>query len=395
MSADGAPVAPDRAGRVFAVVTGGGSAGHVLPALAIAEALVDAGHDPRQIHYVGATRGLETTLLPPTPFPHTFFDVVGLQREVNLANVRRNATLVPKLTVARRDAIRLLRRLDPAVVVSVGGYASLPAVLAARRLGIPIVVVSYDRRPGRASSLTARIAAASAVAYVDSTLPRAVVTGAPLRRRILSADRGRDRDDARARLGLPAGRFVVAVTGGSLGSAALNAAVTAYVEAHADDAELAVRQVVGERFVERVRRVQGAGPDGVVHQVVGYDERVEDLYTAADLLVGRGGASTVAETAVTGIPAILVPWSGAAEDHQTANVRWLSDQGGAVLLPEAELHRLGAEIERLRHDPAAREALGARATEAGDLHRSGRLAEVVEQIARRRGDARSRGGRAS
>ncbi|HEU4840195.1 MAG TPA: glycosyltransferase, partial [Ilumatobacteraceae bacterium] len=179
--------------QTFAVVTGGGTAGHVLPALAIAEALVDHGHDPTEIHYVGALRGIETRLLPATPFPHTFLDVTGLQRELNMANVRRNTTMVPKLVTARRAAVRLLRELAPRVVVSVGGYASLPAVLAARRLRIPVVVVSYDRRPGRASALTARIAAVAAVAYPDSPLPRAVVTGAPLRRHILAVDRARDR----------------------------------------------------------------------------------------------------------------------------------------------------------------------------------------------------------
>jgi UDP-N-acetylglucosamine--N-acetylmuramyl-(pentapeptide) pyrophosphoryl-undecaprenol N-acetylglucosamine transferase len=364
----------------FAVVTGGGSAGHVLPALAIAEALVDAGHTPSSIHYVGAARGLETTLLPSTPFPHTFLDVVGVQREVNLPNVRRNAAFLPKLATARRAAVRLLRELRPAVVVSVGGYASVPAVLAARRLDIPVVVVSYDRRPGRASALTARIAAATAVAYPDSPLPGAVVTGAPLRRRILAADRSRDRDASRQRLGLPADRFVVAVTGGSLGSAALNAAVVAYVTGHADDGALAVRQVVGERFLATAP-VVAATADGVLHQVVGYDERVEDLYTAADLLVGRGGASTVAETAVTGTPAILVPWSAAAEDHQTANVRWLADQGGAILLPESQLAQLGDHIERLRADDEARHQLAARAAVAGDQHRGGALAELIERIA--------------
>jgi UDP-N-acetylglucosamine:LPS N-acetylglucosamine transferase len=381
----------------FAVVTGGGTAGHVLPALAIAEALVDAGHAPEEIHYVGARRGIETKLLPTTPFPHTFFDVVGLQRELNLANVRRNAALVPKLIGARRAAIRLLRELQPEVVVSVGGYASLPAVLAARRLRIPIVVVSYDRRPGRASELTARIAAACAVAYPDSPLPRAIVTGAPLRRHILAVDRARDRAGARAALGLPADRFVVAVTGGSQGSGVLNAAIAAYATEHATDPGLAIRQVVGERFLADAPPARD-GRDGLLHQIVGYEDRVERLYAAADLLVGRGGASTVAEVAVTGTPAILVPWAGAAEDHQTLNVRWLSDEGGAVLLSEAELvarpARLGELIEALRADPARLAELGANAARLGRLHRGGALAEVIEDVARGAG-GRSEGGRAS
>lgn len=364
----------------FAVVTGGGSAGHVLPALAIAEALVDHGHEPSDVHYVGARRGIETKLLAATPFPHTFLDVVGLQRELNLANVRRNAAVLPKLVVARRAAVGLLRELRPAIVVSVGGYASLPAVLAAHRLRIPIVVVSYDRIPGRASALTARIAAASAVAFPDSLLPRAVVTGAPVRRRILEADRDRDRDAARTRLGLPADRFVLAVTGGSLGSSALNDAVAAYVERRAGDPGLAVRQVVGDRYLDRAPAGRD-GRDGVLHQVVGFDEHVEDLYCAADLLVARGGASTVAEVAVTGTPAVLVPWAGAAEDHQTRNVAWLADQGGAVLLPEAELLRLGDVVDGLRADPAARAALAERAAAAGAVHRSGALVELIERVA--------------
>ena len=363
----------------FAVVTGGGTAGHVLPALAIAEGLVDRGRDPSELHYVGAARGIETRLLPATPFPHTFLDVTGLQRELNWANARRNTAMVPKLVRARRAAVVLLRRLRPAVVVSVGGYASLPAVLAARRLGIPIVVVSYDRRPGRASTLTARLAAACAVAYPDSPLPRAVVTGAPLRRHILAVDRTADRAAARAALDLPAERFVVAVTGGSQGSAALNAAVAAFAEQHRDDTGLAIRQVVGDRFLDRVAAV-GDGRR-LLHQVVGYEQRIERLYAAADLLVGRGGASTVAEVAVTGIPAVLVPWAGAAEDHQTLNVRWLADQGGAVLLPEAEVDRLGAVIDELRADPAARAARAAAAAAAGRQHRGGRIADVIEDVA--------------
>ena len=288
--------------------------------------------------------------------------------------------MVPKLTVATRAAIRLLRELQPAVVVSVGGYASLPSVLAARRLGIPIVVVSYDRTPGRASALTARVAAVSAVAYADSGLPRAVVTGAPLRRRILAADRAHDRAPARQRLGLPADRFVVAVTGGSQGSAALNAAIARFVEERADDTGLAVRQIVGDRFLPHAPPPQD-GEDGVLHQVVGYDDRIEDLYCAADLLVGRGGASTVAEAAVTGTPSILVPWPGAAGDHQTTNVRWLSDQGGAILLPETDLTQLGNIVDELRADSAALAALATNAARAGRQHRAGTLVDVIERIA--------------
>lgn len=363
-------------GGVFAVVTGGGTAGHVLPALSIAEALVAAGHDPGEIHYIGASRGMETRLLPDTEFAHTFFDVVGFQRSLS----RRNLAFAPKMWRGTRAAIGLLRELSPKVVVSVGGYASMPAVFAARRLRIPVVVVSFDLRPGLASKLSARFAAACAVAFDDTELPRATMTGAPVRQAILTVDRAADRTAARAALDLPGDRFVVAVMGGSLGSGVLNEAVAAYLSERRDDAGLAVRQVAGDRFVAQVAQVVPDG-DGVIHQVVGFEPDMPAVYAAADLLVGRGGASTVHEAAVTGTPAILVPWSGAAEDHQTGNVRWLSDVGGAVLLDESDVGRLGEEIERLRDDRAARDALSVAATARAEANRSGALAALIERVA--------------
>lgn len=338
-----------------------------------------AGHAADDIEYVGCTRGIETRLLPDTAYPHTFFDVVGFQRSFS----RRNLAFVPKLFRARRAAIELLRRLEPRVVVSVGGYASMPAVLAARSLDIPIVVVSYDFLPGRASRLTARRAAACAVAFENSPLPNATVTGAPVRQDLLTLDRRAERARARARFEIPDDRFLVAVMGGSLGSGVLNSAIADYAAIRRDDADLAIRQVAGDRFVGTIDVVVPSDA-GIIHQVVGYEPEMAAVYAAADLLVGRGGASTVHEVAATGIPAILVPWAGAADDHQTANVRWLVEAGGAVQLSEADLAqrgRLGAEIERLRHDDDSREALSEAAYARGEIHRSGALAELIEKVA--------------
>jgi UDP-N-acetylglucosamine--N-acetylmuramyl-(pentapeptide) pyrophosphoryl-undecaprenol N-acetylglucosamine transferase len=360
-------------GECFAVVTGGGTSGHVLPALAVADALVAAGHPADSIRYVGARRGIETQLLPDTPYPHEFLDVVGFQRRLD----RRNLAFVPKMIRARRAAIALLRTWNPKVVVSVGGYASMPAVFAAHRLDIPVVVVSYDRTPGRASSLSARRAAACAVAFEGSPLPRAELTGAPVRQAVLDVDRTTQRDAARARLGIDGDRFFVVVMGGSQGSGVLNEAVARYVADHRDDQALAVRQVAGERFVGGVEAVSGA----VVHQVVGYEADMASLYAACDLLVGRGGASTVHEVAVTGTPAVLVPWAAAAEDHQTDNVAWLAEVGGAILLPERDVASLGAVIESLRVDPARRAAVAASAAARGAVHRSGALARLIERVA--------------
>lgn len=368
-----------------AVVAGGGTSGHVLPALAIIESLVDRGHALDTLKYFGAQRGVETRLIPPTGVPHTFFDVTGLQRSWRRG--MENLGFVPRLVAARRHAIAMFRADRPRVVVSVGGYASLPAVLAARRLRIPIVVVSYDRQPGRSSAITARWAAACAVAFPDSPLRHARHTGAPVRREIRRLDRTVDRRAARQRLGVGADRFLVVAVGGSLGSASLNAAVEKLVRDSAADSTLAVRHVVGERFLADVTNrmhdiITTSG--GVRYDVIGYEEAIKDVYAGCDLFVGRGGAGTVAEVATVGVPSILVPWSGAADDHQTGNVRWLADRGAAVVLGDDDVVESLVDVVRaLRVDDARRDELGARAHALGDLNRRGAIAELIDEVAAR------------
>jgi UDP-N-acetylglucosamine--N-acetylmuramyl-(pentapeptide) pyrophosphoryl-undecaprenol N-acetylglucosamine transferase len=256
----------------------------------------------------------------------------------------------------------------------------MPAVFAAWKLDVPLVVVSYDRFPGRASALAARRAAACAVAFPDSRLPRATLTGAPVRQAILDVDRERDRAAARASLGLPSGRFTIVVVGGSQGSGVLNTAVGELLARGADDRTLTIMHLAGTRFVDDAPP-PADGARGVRYQPVGYEDRMALVYAAADLLIGRGGASTVHEVAVTGTPAILVPWSGAAEDHQTANVRWLSEHGAAVLLREQDIGTLAVLVVRLRRHPDELAALGTNALELGQVHRRGALAELVESVA--------------
>ena len=220
----------------------------------------------------------------------------------------------------------------------------------------------YDRRPGRASAVAARFAAACAVAYPGSPLPRAEVTGAPVRRAILAVDRGdrprrRPRGPRAARRPLRRGG-----DGGSLGSGVLNEAIRGYVADRRDDAGLAVRQVVGERFAADGRPVGRDDPTACSTRPSATRPRMDLLYAAADLLVGRGGASTVAEVAVTGTPAVLVPWSGAAEDHQTANVALARRPGrGRRCCAESDIDRLGAVIDGLRADAVRRDGARRRA----------------------------------
>ncbi|MGA0035071.1 MAG: UDP-N-acetylglucosamine--N-acetylmuramyl-(pentapeptide) pyrophosphoryl-undecaprenol N-acetylglucosamine transferase [Ilumatobacteraceae bacterium] len=353
------------------VVAGGGTAGHVFPAIAVMQGLVDAGVDPAQLKYVGAQRGIETELVPESGFSGTFFSVSGIGRKFSL----QTPTFVARQIAAAIRSILLFRRWKVGVVVSVGGYASLPPVLAAIVLRRPIVVISYDRTPGRASRLAARWASSSAVAFEGSPLPNAVVVGAPLRRSILEVDRQQDSVEARRRLGVPEGRDLIVVMGGSLGSSVLNDAVASFLEVNSARNDLAVLHISGKQ------RVAGPsernGDDSIWYRRSEFVRAAEELYAAADLFVGRGGASTVHEVAATGTPAILVPWSGASDDHQLANVRWLSDSFGAVLVGDNDPNEVVEAITTLLEDVEKRDALSARAREIGAIHHGGLISKLV------------------
>jgi UDP-N-acetylglucosamine--N-acetylmuramyl-(pentapeptide) pyrophosphoryl-undecaprenol N-acetylglucosamine transferase len=362
----------------FSVVTGGGTSGHVLAALAVADALVARGHERGSVHFVGTTRGVDGRLLPKSGYDHTLLEVVGLQRSMSM----RNVMFLPKLARSTFQAIRLIRRLRPRVVVNVGGYASFPATMAAMVCRVPIVVVSYDQRPGLVSRLVARRAKACAVAFEGSTLPRAHLTGAPVRQEVLAIDRGRDQGQARVELGLPNDRFVLAVVGGSLGAKRLNGVTEELVRTLADRTDLAVYHVVGDRHLAEAAPGRD-GSEGIMYRVLGYEDRMPLVYAAADLMMTRAGASTIAELATVGMPAILVPWPGAADDHQVDNARELSDMGAAVLILEADLDaaRLIGEITALAADRDKLAAMSAAAAAIGERHRSGALVDLIEEVA--------------
>ena len=184
----------------WALIVGGGTAGHTLPGIAIGRALVARGHDVGTIHFVGSERGSEVRLVPDAGFTLTALPGRGIQRRLTMANV---GALVG-LARAFGRALSLVRHRRPSVVVALGGYASVACALAAVLFRIPIVVAEQNAVPGAANRLVARFARAAAVSFPGTDLPRAVVTGNPVRPEILAVDRKRDLAPARARLDLPA-----------------------------------------------------------------------------------------------------------------------------------------------------------------------------------------------
>lgn len=366
---------------VWAVIAGGGTAGHIHPGLAVARALVRLGHEPETIHFVGSARGVEQDLVPVAGFELTVLPGRGIRRRLTWQNLSSAWGLARAVV----QAIRLLRRLRPAVVLGLGGYASVPCALAARLLRIPLVVAEQNAVPGLANRIASRWARASAVSFPGTPLPRSVLTGNPVRDEVQSVNREIGRAAARAALGVEDGRRLVAVVSGSLGAARINRAAFEAVQQWADRDDLAVHHVVGRRDWQELAHLR---PDlshtALDYRAVAYEDDMPGVYAAADLMVGRAGASSVAELAAVGLASVLVPLPGAPGDHQTANAFQLAALGGAILVPDAEMDgdRMVVEVGNLLKVPGLLDAMGREAASLGRRDADNRVADLLKVHAR-------------
>ena len=361
----------------WAVIAGGGTAGHVQPALAIAQALVARGHHADGIHFVGSARGLEARLVPAAGFKVTLLPGRGIARRLTLANIGA----VFGLLAAVVRAIDLVRSLRPKVVVSVGGYASVPAVIGAVVWRVPIVLHEQNAVPGLANRLAARFAKACAISVPGTPLPNAELTGRPVSAEIAGVDRsyaGKAR--ARERLNIPHARRVVSAFGGSLGARRINEAVVGLAALWSDREDVAIRHVVGSRDWASFKQPE-VGP--LLYEAIEYENDMPLLYAASDVVVCRAGGS-VHELAAAGVPAVLVPLPGAPGDPQTANANAMAERGAAVVVPDAECtaERLAQVLDPLLADPAKVDAMAKAAAALGRHDAADRVATLVERHAR-------------
>lgn len=364
--------------RARFLIAGGGTAGHTVPAIAVARALVATGVDPGSILFVGARRASDGRLVEAAGFPIRLLPGRGIQRRLTPANVGA----VLGLAVAVVQSLGLVLRSRPRGVLSVGGYAGAPVALAAAVARRPLVVAEANAVPGAANRLTARFARAAAVSFPGTPLPRARLTGNPVRPEVLAIDRSpAGRAAARAALGLPADRVVIGVSGGSLGARRVNEAVRDLAQRWTARTDVAIHHAVGRRDWPSFTR-----PDtgGLHYQAVEYEDRMDLVLAAADLWIGRAGGSTCAELGVAGVPAALVPLPGAPGDHQTANARALADAGAALVVPDAECTggRLAEVLEPLVTDPGRRATMADAARAGGHPDAAERVAELLLEHAR-------------
>jgi undecaprenyldiphospho-muramoylpentapeptide beta-N-acetylglucosaminyltransferase len=365
---------------VFAIIAGGGTAGHLLPGLATAEALVARGHARESIRFVGGDRGVERDLVLPAGFALEELPGRGIQRRLTLANLAAAWGLAKGLL----RGIRIVGAARPSVVVVLGGYASLACGVGAVVRRVPLVLLEQNARAGAVNRLLRRFAAAAAVSFDGTDLPNATTTGNPLRPEVAAAARRPDRSAARRALGLPEDRSLIAVYSGSLGSRRINEAIRGLVARWADRRDLVVRHVIGRRdhdtFVQSLPELPS---NGLQYQVVPYEHRMDLLLQAADVVVARSGGG-VAELSALGVPAILVPLPIAPRDHQRANAQALVAAGGAVLVPDDECtaERLAAELQPLLEDPARLASMAAAMRRSGHVDAADRAAALIEEQAR-------------
>ncbi len=357
------------------VMAGGGSAGHVSPMLATAEALAEL--DPAvQISCVGTATGLEATLVPQAGYELDLVDAVPLPRRLS----GELASLPWRVWKAVGQAKAVLTDRRAEAVAGFGGYASLPVFLAARQLRIPVVVHEANAVAGLANRIGARFAARTLVTFANTALPRQIVVGMPVRRAVAGLDRAARRHEARHHFGLPATGPVLLVSGGSQGARRLNQAVVGALPG-LDRAGISVLHATGpEQF----------GHDGplptptrAVYVRLPYIDRMDLAYATADLMLARSGAATVTETAIVGLPVIFVPLPH-GNGEQAKNAASLIAAGAGLLVDDAELtsQRLLAEVTGLVDQPSQLTRMSQAAQSLMPRNSAEIVARHVQQAAR-------------
>ena len=364
------------------LLAGGGTAGHVNPLLAVADELRRRDPDVR-ITVLGTSTGLEARLVPARGYPLVPVPRVPLPRRPTLDWLR----LPGRLRAAVSAAARAITENDVQVVVGFGGYVSTPAYLAARRLGVPVVIHEQNARPGLANRLGARWARAVAVTFPGTPLPGAQVTGLPLRPPVAALAAARDTDAAAARadgaraLGLDPGLPTLLVTGGSLGAVSLNTAVAAAAaDLLASGAQVLHLTGTGKADAVRVVLAGLAGADR--YAVREYLEDMHHALAAADLVVCRSGAGTVSELAALGLPAVYVPLP-IGNGEQRLNAAAVVAAGGGLLVADADLTPawLREHVVPLLADSSRTAAMGRAARGEGVADGAARVADLIEALA--------------
>lgn len=305
------------------LIMAGGTGGHVFPALAVARELRERGIE---VTWLGTERGLESELVPNAGFEIDYISISGLR-----GNGLAGWLLAPwRLNVALMQALAILRRRKPQVVLGMGGFVTGPGGVAAKLIGRPLVIHEQNAIAGLTNRLLSRIADRVLEAFPDTFIGRHVsYTGNPVRRDIMALNRPAERYAEHQ------GPLRLFVLGGSLGAMVFNKTLPRALAELPENIRPLVRHQTGKKNFESTQKhYQEAGVEA---ELLPFIDDMAAMYEWADLVLCRAGALTVSELAVAGVPALLVPFPYAVDDHQSANARYLSDEGAAKLVPQTTL----------------------------------------------------------
>lgn len=364
-----------------AIISGGGSGGHIFPAVAIANA-IKARHADAQILFVGAQGRMEMEKVPAAGYEIVGLPITGLQRQLSLVNIWKNLQLPFRVAASRCKVRGIIRSFDPDIVVGVGGFASEPTLKAAARMGFTTLLQEQNSYAGLTNKTLARSAAAICVAYegMERFFPadKIVFTGNPVRADI--EQMALTREEGCAHFGTDPSKPVLLSVGGSLGARSINRMVLGNLDFFKNNDIQIVWQTGRWMYEEAAAAVRKAGaePWVKVHQFI---SRMDMAYAAADVVVSRAGAIAISELCLVGKPVILIPSPNVAEDHQTKNAMALAGKGAALMVRDADCGTQGlpAALELLR-DTGRRDAMSRAIRSLAAPHAADRIADQIDRL---------------
>lgn len=354
------------------VIAGGGTAGHVNPALAVAEAMTGDS-----VSFVGTSTGAEAKLVPQRGFDLDLIEVVGYDR----ARPLRAPLVAARALGAYRSARHVLAERRPDAVLGMGGYVSLPVVAAARRAHVPVVLHEQNIVLGLANKVGKRAARKVAVSFADtmaSVGAKGVVTGNPVLSEIADADLDVARDRAFERFGLDRARKTILVFGGSLGAQTVNAAAVGLARSWGERDDVQIVHITGMR-----QSTTTVDANRLIYRSLAYVDDMIAAYAVADIALCRGGATTVAELGVVGLPAVIVPYPHHRDRQQELHGRVLERAGAALVVADddASPANVGELLDELLHDDSRLAAMASAARSWGRPHAALEVADVVRSVA--------------
>ncbi|MEL4456043.1 undecaprenyldiphospho-muramoylpentapeptide beta-N-acetylglucosaminyltransferase [Lutimonas vermicola] len=354
------------------LLSGGGTGGHIYPAIAIANELKER-HPDSKFLFVGAEGRMEMEKVPQLGYEIKGLNITGLQRSLSLKNLSFPFKLISSLLKANR----IITKFKPNVVIGTGGFASGPTLYMANKKHIPSLIQEQNSYPGITNKILAKKVNKICVAYdgLEKYFPaeKLIKTGNPVRQDLLDIER--KREEALRHFKLNPDKKTLVIMGGSLGARAINQALEKYIQTILKN-DVQVIWQSGKLYYQEYKKYSEI--EGV--QVIEFIQRMDLLYAAADILISRAGAGSISELCIVGKPVIFIPSPNVAEDHQTKNAKSVTDLKAAILLKESEISRLPEVIEQLLGDEQKQISLSQNIKKLALPDATKQIADEVEKI---------------